>query len=96
MFRKMMKSMKFTISQWALSKYVLWAMLNAFLWYRLFDTYDMVIINVFFVGLHICTRIHAVALGMIIANVQRDMMEEHDEMISSNFFMPPMDKKDIN
>ena len=85
------KLRKFTIQQWAILKWVTWVLLNLYLWYRTFNVFDAIVINIFLLVIYGCTRVHSVAMGMIVAQIQH----EHEDSIPK-YFYAPIDKNDIN
>jgi hypothetical protein len=82
---------KFTIQQWFILKWITWIVLNAYLWYRTFNIFDAIVINVLVFVIYGCTRVHSVAMGMIVAQMHND----NEEQLPPYFYVP-IDKNDIN
>ena len=83
---------KFTIEQWSILKWILLVTLNAYLWYRTFNIFDAIVINIFVLAIYGCTRVHSIAMGMIVARMQM----EQESSSKLPYFLMPIDKKDIN
>ena len=88
-------NIRLTLNQWYLLKYACWILLNAYLWYKNYPLLDAVIINIIIYIVTLCTKVHAVAMGLFmnpINNINTREVEDDPSYI----FMEPPDKDKLN
>ena len=89
------KNIKLTLNQWIIIRFISWSGINAYLWYNNSSLTDAIVINIGVFLVFACTKVHSVAIGMLVhdAVVERKMYEEDDD---NPYFIIPPNKEDMN
>ena len=89
-----LRNIKLTLNEWYLLKYACWVLLNAYLWYKNYPLLDAVIINVIIYIIILCTKVHAIAMGLFMNPINMNARSVEDD--PSYIFMEPPDKDKLN
>ena len=90
-FRQRWLSMKFKLDEWLFIKRLCWVLINIWYWWKDASLTEVFLINGLVAVIHIATKIHSTALGMMVG-VRDEPQHPWEDMMH----IPPKNDQDIN